>query len=205
MNKGPLLFGAVTLLVGGGYYAYDQGWFKSKKDDAAAAAEDHHGENKPVITETKMLKIPDLVGVPEADARARWKEAGFSPSTFKVSSKGCNASDENMQPEGTVCVQDRAAGQEIADKLGDIEVVIEHDTFEAGSVGFANEWHRMPDVVGSSLADAQSLLASKGFDADEFEVRQDGTCEPGTVCSTQPAAGKRKSKHAQGILHVDAK
>ena len=61
----------------------------------------------------------------------------------------------------------------------------------------------MPDVVNMTVADAQALLATKGFGSDEFEVVDSrGGCETGKICESVPPAGQRKHKNRPGSLLI---
>jgi beta-lactam-binding protein with PASTA domain len=161
-----------------------------------------------LVKEPKWGTIPDVTGKTEREARALLKEAGFNDDSLDVlpDTYGCEYDDavddpSDMVPTETICNQDRKAGTRLRAETFKLKVVVEHDTFEHGGVT-TSEWRRMPDVVDMTVADAKALLASKGFDADEFEVMEArGGCESGKICETVPPGGQRKHKKRTGTLY----
>lgn len=217
MNTKAIGGGALVLVGVGGFLLYN--WYQEKKEkDRAAAelakynerdAEKSADEAALRDKEPKWGTIPDVKGKTESEARKLLVEAGFKDDSLEVlaDTYGCEYDDtvddqSDMVATDTICQQDRKAGARMRAETFKLKVVIEHDTFEHGGVT-TSEWRRMPDVVNMSVADAQALLATKGFDADEFAVEDArGTCEKGKICESVPAAGQRKHKKRTGTLLV---
>jgi beta-lactam-binding protein with PASTA domain len=154
----------------------------------------------------RMLVVPDLTGLTIEQAAAALQAAGFQFDHVEPSDFVCEyADDRSMVKQGTACGQEPLAGAERLPRLVSVRVTIEHDTYEHGAVGLANEWRRMPDVLGRPLDSANGLLARSQLPTGEhFEIidtTEDG-CEAGLVCRTEPAAGTRKVISRKGRLYV---
>jgi hypothetical protein len=216
MNTKAIGGGALVLVGVGGFLVYN--WYQEKKEKDRAAAElatykareeGKTADEAALHKEPKWGTIPDVTGKTESEARKLLKEAGFNDDSLEVlaDTYGCEYDvtvddQSDMVPVDTICNQDRQGGTRLRAETFKLKVVIEHDTFEHGGVT-TSEWRRMPDVVDLTVPAAQALLATKGFDADEFAVEDArGTCETGKICESVPAAGQRKHKKRTGTLLV---
>lgn len=217
MNTKAVGGGAVVLLGVGGFLVYN--WYEEKKEkDRAAAelaryntreAEKSADEASRTNKEAKWGSIPDVVGKSESEARKLLAEAGFDEQSLEVlpDTYGCEydvtpTDPSQMIPQGNICQQERKAGTRVRAETFKLKVVVEHDTFEHGGVT-TSEWRRMPEVTNLTLAEARSLLSSKGFGADEFEIEESRAgCAVGTVCESVPSVGQRKHKDRTGYLRV---
>ncbi len=119
------------------------------------------------------VKVPDVTGMTQKKAGATLADAGLK--TGKVTRV------QSSEPEGTVVAQDPAAGDKVADGSAvDLEV--------AGAPTPTATPVAVPNVVGSSQANAQAQLADAGFQVVVTQAASD-TVPAGTVVSQAPQAG----------------
>jgi serine/threonine-protein kinase len=116
-----------------------------------------------------VVHVPDVVGLPEADARARVTESGLE---FTV--RGGLAHREI--PEGAVLAQSPLADQ-FARPGAPVEVTLSRGP----------EVHTLPDVAGLSERQAVIVLERLGYDV-EIERREDAMAA-GRAVETRPEAG----------------
>lgn len=170
-------------------------------EEAAAAQEPDPGAGSGT---GKPMVVPDLVGMKPDAAAAALTAAGFSADNLKTSTDHtCPIYKDDkaeMLPVGTICSQQPLPGTE-AMARSKVTIVLERDTYEAGAIGTAFEWKRMPDVDGMTLAQARKALADKGFTESDFVV-EDAVCAKGRVCGTKPEPGKRKTKNPPGTIYI---
>lgn len=218
MNKGSIATSALVILATGGYLGYQQWGPKDKpakpyappsakgsgSGSAAGTGSGAAEESPPEPTRAvKEVVVPDLVGLTADVARDRMTQAGFAPDALAIPPDTvCHYDDDkNMVKQGTICAQDRSAGQKMMSNAK-VKVAIEHDTYDEGGIETGAVWRRMPEVTGKSVDDALQLLRDKGFGPDEFEVEERGGCGKGTVCDQNPNAGDRKFVSSRGSLNV---
>jgi eukaryotic-like serine/threonine-protein kinase len=116
------------------------------------------------------VKVPDVVGLTEADAKRRVRTAGLRPQTQQESSV--------KVPAGIVIRSDPSAGRPV-DRRSDVTLV----------VSSGPEQVDVPDVTGQDQEEAVATLRGKGLSA---VVREKASSEPeGTVVSQSPAGGQR--------------
>lgn len=172
-------------------------------DPSGPSAGGHEVERTPT-SDGLTLKVPDLTGLSEDDARALVKKAGFDVSRFGLlENTRCSVEDDHdMLPVGQVCGQQPSADSEVG-PLTPIKVVLETDTYEAGQIGSPMEWHRMPDLLGQTEAQAKRTLADKGFAADAFVFSYQAGCgTKGQVCKQHPDPDARAVKARKGEVVV---
>jgi beta-lactam-binding protein with PASTA domain len=212
MNGKSVASGLLLLVGVGGFFAYDryQESKAQKKRETERTADTEARAAKKIDeqkrTESVWVAVPDLTGKTEAEAVATLASAGFTDPTVKVLDEHyiCEYDDESrMVKQGAICNQKPEPPTKLVSTRGDIQVVVERDTFEAGGAGTTGEWKRMPDLVGMNLEQARTVLRSKGFGDEEFNVEDGWSCAKGTVCETLPAAGQRKTKTYHGALRVN--
>jgi beta-lactam-binding protein with PASTA domain len=116
--------------------------------------------------------VPDVVGQTEADANTAITDLGL------VAAK-TEAADDTV-PAGSVVSQDPAAGAEVADG-STVNIVISTGPDAPATVP-------VPDVTGTSAADAQAEIEAAGFTVTTEEQESD-TVEAGLVIETNPSAG----------------
>ena len=112
--------------------------------------------------------IPEVIGLPQEEAAARFKEDGFENVSFEL--------EKSDSPENTVIsvspeVGERArSGQSIVAKVADPYIV--------------------PDVAGMYLQDAQDAIANAGLTSEYYYVNTRDYSD-GAIMGTQPAAGEK--------------
>jgi beta-lactam-binding protein with PASTA domain len=205
-KAGSVVLGLVCAIGAGGYYAYDElGWFKAKPAPPAPRASEAPAppESPEEVARKHEHVVPELIDLDVETARKVVAKAGFRKDALQVRENTvCQyASDKEMKAVDTICQQAPQPGIKVSG-LTDIRVVVEHDTYDHGSVGYSGEWRRMPDVTGATLEAAREILRDKGFADDEFEIDSRADCKHGTVCSTRPDPGKRKVIARKGTLWV---
>ena len=116
------------------------------------------------------VAVPNVVGLPESQARDRLAAAGLEVTAFEVFSE---------EPEGTVIAQNPGSGERVSKDSG-VRINI-----SKGS-GLVD----VPSVVGLTQADAQAQLADLGLEANVFRVP---SIEPkDTVVAQNPVGGQLK-------------
>ena len=124
--------------------------------------------------------MPDVTGMTAPRRGTTLAEAGFK--TGKVTQVQSAAG-----PEGTVVSQSPAAGEKAAKGSAvDLEV--------AGKPAPTATPVAVPDVVGSSQADAEAQLTGAGFTVVVAQAPSDSACRPAAVVSQAPAG--RRDRHA---------
>jgi serine/threonine-protein kinase len=116
------------------------------------------------------IKVPNAVGVGQADARDRLVAAGFKVKSVSVSSD---------QPVGTVVAQAPAAGETIA-----------RGTSVRINVSKGSATANVPSEVGQTSDEAQRDLAAKGFKPTIVQVPSDQPL--GTVVAQSPSGGQAR-------------
>lgn len=149
----------LALLVGGAAL----GQFLWPRQVAVTEVVVSAAEEAPEIEETRPM--PNVLGMVESDARAAVADAGYADEITVTSTPRAG------EP-GTVVDQNPLPGA----ALGASAELIVSDPVE------------MPDVTGKDQAAAQTEIEALGG-AAQIESVVDATAQPGTVLSTEPAAG----------------
>lgn len=136
---------------------------------------------KPDETNEETVKVPDILGMSEDEAKAELKKKDLG---IKVDSR----EESEKYDEGLVSEQKTKAGTEVK-KNTTIHVVV--------SSGLVGEEITVPDVSGMSESAAQKALKNQGFEkiASEFEY-SDSVAE-GEVIGTTPAANSKATKDTE--------
>jgi serine/threonine-protein kinase len=127
------------------------------------------------------VKVPDVLGLTEADAKRRVRATGLRPQVEQESSA--------KVPNGIVVRTDPSAGRPV-DRRSDVTVV----------VSSGPEQVDVPDVTGQDEADAVATLREKGLTA---VIHEKASSEPeGTVVSQSPAGGLRVDQGSSITIFV---
>ena len=133
------------------------------------------------------VEVPRLVGLTSSDAVSALREAGLKSRVRQVSSSEPRGTVvEQVPPEGTRVVEGSTVALEVAKPPKRPPVVRV----------------AVPDVVGSSAADARAELRAAGFTVSTVTVASDEP--PGTVIEQAPRAGMELRKGASVRLTVSA-
>ena len=127
-----------------------------------------------VQNESEMVKVPDLRGKTEEQARSELKDTGIG---MKVENE---RQPSNKYKEGEIMSQDPAPDTEVA-KNSTITVVI--------SSGEEAKMVRVPDVTDRSEADAEKSLQAAKLTVVHGEAAYSDDVEEGNVISSDPVAG----------------
>jgi serine/threonine-protein kinase len=139
-----------------------------------------------VSTGPGSLALPSVVGLPEAQAVSRLKAAGLSPTPLLAPSA-------KVAP-GRVISTDPSAGTEVLLGSG-VTVLVSGGPAQVG----------VPDVTGSSQADATAALSAAGLKLGTVTQQASAEQTPGTVLSQSPAAGtKVKAGEAVNLVVAQA-
>ena len=125
-------------------------------------------------TPAKQVAVPDLVGMTESGAANALEQAGL-----KVGKVVSVQTDEG--PAGTVVAQDPAAGTEVAE--GELVAL----TLSSGASPSPPAASDVPDVVGSTQAEAEQSLNAAGFAV--VVVNESSLTPAGEVVSQSPTGG----------------
>ncbi len=119
------------------------------------------------------VKVPDVTGMTQKQATATLESAGLT--------RGKVTRVQSTEPEGTVVSQSPAAGNEVAEEAAvDLEV--------AGAPEPTATPVAVPDVTGSSQAEAAATLSDAGFKVVVTQAASDSV-PAGSVVSQAPQAG----------------
>jgi eukaryotic-like serine/threonine-protein kinase len=126
------------------------------------------------------VDVPNVVGLPFAQAEDRLQEAGLRARRFNVFSE---------EPPGVVVAQDPKAGEKAAEDAA-VRVNVSRGT---GRV-------EVPDVVGRTADEAGSILRRAALEARVVDVPSD---EPaGTVVAQSPSAGSEIARGERVRINV---
>jgi serine/threonine-protein kinase len=127
------------------------------------------------------VKVPDVVGLTEADAKRRVRAVSLRPEVTEESSV--------KVPAGIVIRSDPSAGRPV-DRRSTVTLVLSSGP----------EQVEVPDVVGQDEEDAVATLRGKGLSA---VVREKASTEPeGTVVSQSPAGGQQIDQGSSVTIFV---
>lgn len=132
--------------------------------------------------DASVVRVPDVVGLPEAEARTAALDVGLD---FRVGG-GMN---HREAPEGTVLSQRPLAGQ-FARAGAPVTAMLSRGP----------EVHTLPDVAGLSERQAEIVLERLGFDVD-VESRED-PIPAGRAIETRPPAGSELAVPGRLVLVV---
>jgi penicillin-binding protein 1A len=130
------------------------------------------------------VTVPDVVGFPEAAARARLAQAGFTSEVRQVPSG---------QPRGRVVRQVPGGGSRL--RQGSTVVL----AVSSGKAGGAATDALVPNVVGLQVSAARAVLSLSGFTAG---LAYTNNGRPGQVQSQSPGAGTRLPRGSYVTLVV---
>ena len=136
-----------------------------------------------LLTGTKQVTVPTVVGADQANAEAKLRQEGFSTDTTPKTSE---------QPAGRVIGQDPTGGTK-AEKGSTVQL----------TVSSGPEQVAVPQVVGLTLASAQGRLDNAGLKSGQREENS-GTVEQGRVISASPGEGEKVDKGSTVTLVVSS-
>lgn len=129
----------------------------------------------------KTVKVPDIVGKSEEEAKQILKEK-------ELGIKVVERKESDKYDAGTVCEQKQKAGSKVK-KNSTIQVVV--------SDGLIGTEIPVPDVAGLSEGDAQRTLEDVGFKKISSEAEYSDTVAEGTVIGTTPSAGANATEDTE--------
>jgi serine/threonine-protein kinase len=139
--------------------------------------------------EQKLVKVPNVVGLSQADAEKELSDAGLETRVIE------NYSD--TAPTGKVMSQAPTAGASVGEGT-EIAIIVSQ-----GPPTSEGETAQVPNVVGKTLSEATAVLKDVGFEVTSFEV--DGSGKPAnTVLYQAPASGDTAPLGSQVALIVSS-
>jgi eukaryotic-like serine/threonine-protein kinase len=132
---------------------------------------------------TQKVGVPTVVGVDQANAKAKLRQEGFRVDTVQKTAE---------QPPGQVIGQDPTGGTKA--KKGSTVTL----TVSAGPQQVS-----VPQVVGLTVSSARGRLQKAGLDASEREENSD-TVAQGRVISVSPPEGQKVDKGSSVTLVVSS-
>jgi serine/threonine-protein kinase len=127
------------------------------------------------------VKVPDVLGLTETDAKRRVRDAGLRPRVERESSAKI--------PAGIVIRSDPSSGRPV-DRQSEVTLIVSSGPEEVV----------VPDVTGQTQQDAVAALKEKGLYA---VFQEKASTEPqGTVISQSPGAGQRIGQGSNITLFV---
>ncbi|MGN1267239.1 MAG: PASTA domain-containing protein, partial [Dorea sp.] len=136
--------------------------------------------------EEKQVKVPDVVGKTEAEAKEILNKAGLG---YSVKAR----QESEKYEKGTVCEQSIKAGEKV-DVNTTIEVVV--------SSKLVGEEIEVPDVSGMDEAEAQSKLEAQGLTVGTPKYVYSDQYGEGEVIGTTPTAGSKVTSETEIIMQV---
>ena len=124
--------------------------------------------------EEEAVKVPDLRGKTEEEARAALKDTGLGLTVEN------DPQPSNQYDEGEIMSQDPAPGDEVAAHTT-IKVVL--------SSGEEAETTKVPNVVGKSESEAEELIQKANLIVVHGDAQYSDDVEEGDVISSDPTAG----------------
>jgi serine/threonine-protein kinase len=134
---------------------------------------------------TGTIKVPDVTGKTEDEARKTLTDAGFSAGQIRSSPV-----DAGTSAPGSVVRTDPGAGTAVG--RGDTITL---------QVAKADNSITVPDVTGKTEDEARGILTGAGFTNVTKTGGSDGG-PPDTVASTDPAAGTKAAPDQEIVLHM---
>ena len=135
--------------------------------------------------ETVIVAVPNVIGLPQAEARVVLENAGFSVVA--------DSAESDEAESGTVILQSPGPGAD-AEEGSEVGIVI--------SKGPGEEI--VPDVAGQSLSSAQAELQAKGFRIGGPNEEASNTVPSGQVIRTDPAGGSSAAKNSTVTVVVSS-
>lgn len=135
--------------------------------DSSISSSQDSSSNQGYAPGTVVFEVPDLLGEVYSEIYGELKTQ-YSHFEFEVA--GRVASD--TVPKGSICQQSIAGGQKV-----------ERDTLIKIYISQGPDKVSMPNVIGSTVAEAKSKLFDAGFFSDTIIIRKgfDADAEPGAV------------------------
>jgi serine/threonine-protein kinase len=135
---------------------------------------------------TGTVKVPDVAGKTEDEARKILTDAGFSSGQIQRAD-----ADAGTAAPGTVVSTNPGAGT--AAGRGDVITL---------KVAKADDTRAVPDVKGQNEAQARATLAAAGFTKIARQDTEGDGQPPGTAVGTDPAAGTKAAPDDEIVLLV---
>ena len=135
---------------------------------------------------TPTGEVPDVVNLPEADARSRLQSEGFEVKVEREESTSVE--------RGRVISTDPEAGTDA--ELGSTV------TMTVSSGAPEPETQRVPDVTGRSEAEAASILNNAGFTVAKRYQTVVQESEDGVVLDQNPAGGKEAERGSTVVITI---
>jgi len=121
----------------------------------------------------KESELPQVTGLSLRQAALELQKAGFAEG-------GILRIDHPKIEKGSVIAQDPPAGA-LGSEGAPVNLLV--------STGSAMKPKRIPDIVGLSMREAESILQAAGFLIDQKQTRVENTLPEGTVLDQFPAPG----------------
>jgi serine/threonine-protein kinase len=137
---------------------------------------------------TGTIKVPDVKGKTEDEARKILTDAGFSAGQIRSSEV-----DAGTSTPGTVVNTDPGSGTAVG--RGDTITL---------QVAKADNTRTVPDVNGQNEVQARATLAAAGFTNVRHQDTEGDGQAPGTAVGTNPAAGEKAAPDEEIVLLVVA-
>ncbi len=138
-------------------------------------------ENDPAV---KTVEVPNVIGMPVADATRTLEDQGFKVETSEE--------PNDDQPAGNVFEQSPSRGAKV-DEGSTVKLKVSEGA----------ELVPVPDVIGSQVDDARRLLSGEGFVVREEPIPSEDI-PVGEVVDQTPAGGDEVPKGSEVVLQVSS-
>jgi hypothetical protein len=130
-------------------------------------------------------QVPDVVGLPLEQARARLTTAGFAAAHLEYG--------DSELPRGTVLKQ-RPSSSEMAASPGFVDL-----TLASGAI------LRIPDLIGKHLSEALEMLRRAGLESEpSIQFKRRARQPSNIVLTIEPSTRSYVTPHTQVVLHVSS-
>lgn len=133
------------------------------------------------------VKVPDLAGLPQAQAKTRIQQAGLVSRVVEMYSETI--------PSGNVITQSPAAASSVAPGTT-VAIVVSRGQAPQGT-----EYVKVPDVAGKTRTEGKAALVSAGFVVTELEA-DSATVPKDKVLGQMPLAGQKAPKGSAVLIVI---
>ena len=143
------------------------------------------------------VEMPDVRGLPRAEAETRITAAGY------LGSVDWREKDCGLQQAGRVCDTMPVSGVTIPQGTT-IRVNVQQamQATQSAPLGLQDAAVQMPDLVGKPVAEARQFFARQGISRVRYEEVTRAGCAAETVCETRTKAGERILKTVEQQVYV---
>ncbi|MEJ7602278.1 MAG: hypothetical protein WKG01_30555 [Kofleriaceae bacterium] len=150
------------------------------------------------------VTVPNVFAMPKDQAIAALRRAGVQGDIGDDSGLCGSVVEGRVIDVGAVCYQHPAPGAVQGARLS-ARLRVQSENPWHGNAGKLTEWHLMPNLVGMPVEQARAEMKRVGFERDDRVFLQwvdEPSCQPRTVCRTNPDSMSRAGINSDKIVYV---